>query len=135
MALPQDAIFIKGDTIELQYQLYKNKCTDEYWNLLNHEIRFQLNTPTKIYKATSNVEGGGTEQISLIDAEHGIFLVTITYTESAGITPGDYTYEVQVTTPSPGTGIDGKKYTVLQSSLRVIDESIDWEDEPDGEEP
>jgi len=126
MENPQDTIFIKGDTIELQFQLFKNKCTNEYWNLLNHEIRFQLNTPIKIYKATENVTGGSATQISLVDAVHGIFLVTITYTESGSITPGDYTYEIQITTPTP----DSKKYTVLQSSLRIIDEVITWENKP-----
>jgi hypothetical protein len=126
MANPQDTIFIKGDTLEMQFQLFKNKTTNEYWNLLNHEIRFQLNTPTKIYKATENVSGGSALQISLVNAVQGIFLVTVTHTESAGITPGDYTYEIQVTTPSPNP----QKFTVLQSSLRIVDESITWESEP-----
>lgn len=126
MENPQDTIFIKGDTIELQFQLFKNKCTNEYWNLLNHEIRFQLNTPIKIYKATANVTGGSDLQISLVDAVHGIFLVTITHTESSGITPGDFSYEIQITTPAPNS----QKFTVLQSSLRIIDESITWEAKP-----
>lgn len=126
MSNPQDTIFIKGDTIELQFQLFKDKSTNEYWNLLNHQIRFQLNTPTKIYKATANVTGGSDLEIALVDAVHGIFLVTITHTESAIIIPGDYTYEIQVTTPAP----DSKKYTVLQSSLRIVDESITWDGEP-----
>lgn len=124
--LPQDNIVIKGDTIELQFQLFKDKSTNEYWNLLNHQIRFQLNTPTKIYKATANVTGGSDAQISLVNATQGIFLVTITPTQSASIVPGDYSYEIQVTTPSPTIN----KYTVLQSSLRVVDESITWENEP-----
>lgn len=124
MSLPQDNIQIKGDTIELQFQLFRNKATNEYWNLLNHEIRFQLNTEPKIYKATSNVTGGGDTQISLVNAVQGIFLVTITADESSGITPDDYNYEIQVTTPT------GEKYTVLQSTMRVIDEVITWEDKP-----
>jgi len=124
MALPQDTIFIKGDTIELQFQLFKNKCTNEYWNLLNHQIRFQLNTDPKIYRSTANVVGGSNDEISLPDAVNGIFLVTITKEESSIIIPGDYTYEIQVTTP------EGKRYTVLQSSLRIVEEVITWENEP-----
>lgn len=123
---PNDTIFIKGDSVDLQFQLFKDKCTNEYWNLLNHEIRFQLNTPTKIYKATENVSGGSDLQISLVNAVQGIFMVHVTYTESSNIAPGDYTYEIQVTTPTP----DSKKYTVLQSSLRIVDESITWTTEP-----
>jgi len=130
MSLPQESIFIKGDTVELEFQLYKNKATNEYWNLLNHEIRFQLNTESKIYKATANVPGGSDEQIGLVNATQGIFLVTITHEESSDIIPGDYTYEIQITTPSPGSGLLGSKYTVLQSSLRILNESITWESEP-----
>jgi len=128
--LPQDTIFIKGDTVELQFQLFKNKATNEYWDLINHEIRFQLNTKIKIYKATANVVGGSDYQIAILDATHGIFLVTIDHAESDEITPGDYTYEIQVTTPVITTASDAKKFTVLQSSLRIVNESINWEDEP-----
>jgi hypothetical protein len=126
MLLSQDAIFIKGDTIELQFQLFKDKSNNVKWNLLNHEIRFQLDTSVKIYKATANVSGGSDEQISLVDAVNGIFLVTITHTETTAIDPADYTYEIQVTTPTP----DSKKYTVLQSSLRILNEAITWEAKP-----
>ncbi len=119
-----DAIYIKGDTIELQFQLYKNKCTNEYWNLLNHQIRFQLNTETKIYKATANVTGGSDEQIGIVNAVEGVFLVTIEHSETSGIEAGTYTYEIQVTTP------EDKKFTVLQSELRIVDEHITWEDVP-----
>ena len=40
---PNDTIFIKGDSVDLQFQLFRDKATNEYWNLSNHEIRFQLN--------------------------------------------------------------------------------------------
>lgn len=126
MTNPQDTIFIKGDTIELQFQLFKDKCHNEYWNLLNHEIRFQLNTNPKIYKATENVTGGSDTQISLVDAVKGIFMIHITYTESADIIPGDYNYEIQITSPEPNS----QKFTVLQSSLRIVEESITWESKP-----
>lgn len=126
MNQPQDTIFIKGDSLELQFQLFKDKCNNEYWNLLNHEIRFQLNTPTKIYKATANVSGGSDLQISFVDAVKGIFMVHITHSESSGIVTGDYSYEIQITTPAPNS----QKYTVLQSSLRIVDESITWETKP-----
>jgi len=130
MTNPQDTIFIKGDTIDLQFQLFTNKATNTYWVLTNNEIRFQLNTPTKIYKATANVTGGGTDQISIVNASQGIFMVHIDYTESSAIAPGDYDYEIQVTIPSVLTGVEDQKYTVLQSSLRIGDESISWEAKP-----
>lgn len=126
MINPQDTIFIKGDTLEMQFQLFKDKCTNEYWNISNHEIRFQLNTELKIYKATANVTGGSDAQISIVNAVEGIFLITITHTETTAMTPGDYTYEIQITTPAPNV----QKFTVLQSSLRIVDESITWENKP-----
>jgi len=126
----QDPIYIKGDTIEMQFQLFQDKVNNVYWNLTGHQVRFQLNTTPKIYKATSNVTGGSSDQINIIDAAHGIFLVSITCEESAEIAPGDYKFEIQVTTPSPNL----KKYTVEQSTLRVHDEVIVWEDEPEDEE-
>lgn len=130
-SLPQDAIFIKGDTIDLEFQLFKDKCTNEYWDISNHQIRFQLNTPTKIYKATANVEGGSDDQIAILNASQGKFLISVTHVESAEIAPGDYTYEIQITTPSLESGVEGKKYTILQSTLRILDESITWDEEPD----
>jgi len=120
------SIFVKGDTIELPFQLFKDKAKNEYWNLLNHQIRFQLNTPSKIYKATANVTGGGDNQILLVDAATGSFLITVTFTESAEIIKGEYSFEIQVSTPDP----DSKKYTVLQSHLRIVEESINWDDRP-----
>ena len=126
MFLPQDTIFIKGDTVELQFQLFMDKVNNEYWDLTNHQIRFQLNTPTKIYKATANVSGGSHAQILVTDAAKGIFLITITPTESATIVPGDYSYEIQITTPSPTSN----KYTVLQSNLRILDEILTWGNKP-----
>ena len=120
--LPQDNIIIKGDSAEMQFQLFKDKCNSEYWNLTNHEIRFQLNTPTKIYKATSNVTGGSSTQINVTTPLQGIFVVMIPPTQSVNIAPGDYNFEIQITTPAPASD----KYTVLQSSLRVVDESITW---------
>lgn len=122
--LPQDNIAIKGDTIELQYQLFKDKANCEYWNLTSHEIRFQLNTSIKIYKATANVSGGSSDQINITEPTQGIFVIIISPEESVEIEPGDYSYEIQVTTP------DGDKYTVLQSQIRVVDESITWSSVP-----
>lgn len=124
--LAQDNIAIKGDTIELQFQLFRDKCNSVYWDLTNHEIRFQLNSPTKIYKATSNVTGGSSSQINVTDPTHGIFVIIITPTQSSEITPGDYNYEIQITTPAPASD----KYTVLQSSMRVVDETITWGNVP-----
>ena len=128
--LPQDAIFVQGDTVELQYQLFINKANNQYWDLTDHEIRFQLNTNPKIYKATANVINGADEQIQIINAVHGLFLITLTASETLAISLGDYNFTIQITIPSAGSGLEGKKYTVLRSSLRFVDDAITWNDEP-----
>jgi len=124
MSLPQDAIFVQGDRIELQYQLFLDKKNNVYWNLTDNEIRFELYSPTPIYKATANVTGGSDDQILIVDAAKGIFLVSILAEESRTLKVGDYNFTIQVTTA------DSKKYTVLRSSLRIVDDSITWDAEP-----
>lgn len=127
MLLPQDAIFIKGDTIELEFQLFRNKSTNEYWNLTGNDIRFQLNSTPAIKKGSENVPGGSNEQISILDATKGQFRVTIAKDESSELSVQDYNYEVEITTDT------GARYTVLQSSLRIVEESINWEEIESGE--
>lgn len=121
--LPQDNIFYRGDTIEMEFVLYRNKSAGEYWDLTNHQIRFQLNGPTTIKKATANVTGGGNDQILVEDAVHGKFLVIITKTESDTLTPNDYDYEIEVTTP------EATRFTVLQNQIRIMQDMITWVNE------
>jgi len=121
MLLPQDNIYYSGDTIKLSFQLWKDKCADLPWDLTNTEIRFQLNTTTKIKKATANVSGGADTQISIDDAAEGIFTINILKTES-GVAVGDYTFEIEVTEANE------ERFTVLQASLRILEEYITWGD-------
>lgn len=121
MSLPQNNIFFKGDTIELEFQLFRDEEKKEYWNLTNHEIRFQLDSSPAIKKATANVVGGSDEQIRILDALKGVFLVVITKEESENLSPKDYNFEIEITTPS------GARYTVLQSSLRILQDIVTWE--------
>lgn len=120
--LSQDNIFYKGDTIELQFQLFTDKATNTYWVLTNNKIRFELHSsPTSIKKATANVTGGADAQILVTNATQGIFIVTIAKTETVALTVGDYEFEIQI------DKADGKRYTVLSSSLRLLAELITWE--------
>jgi hypothetical protein len=120
MNVSQGNIFYKGDTIELEFQLFKNKATNEYWNLGSHQIRFQLQSSPNIKKATSNVSGGSDEQINITNPTQGIFVVIIT---GIVIPVGEYEYEIEVTTPSPNP----KHYTVLRSTIRIVEDFITWE--------
>jgi hypothetical protein len=121
--LAQDNIFYKGDTIEMEFVLYRNKCTHEYWDLTNHQIRFQLNGPTAIKKATVNVTGGGDDQIKILDATHGKFLIIVTKIESDTLTPNDYDYEIELTTP------EGERFTILQNPIRIMQDIVTWVNE------
>jgi hypothetical protein len=121
--LPQDNIFYRGDTLELEFQLFKNKSTNEYWDLTDTEIRFELHQDSKsIKKATANVVGGSDNQISIIDESKGIFLIVITSEESTLLPSADYVFEIQITT------LENNRYTILHDSLRILPELISWEE-------
>jgi len=115
-----DQIVYKGDTIDLEFQLYKDKSKNEYWDLTNYQIRFELHNNVKVKKATANVTGGSDNQIIVTDFLHGNFLVTINSEESSTLIPGDYNIEIQITSPQ------GKVYTVFSGGLRILPELIDW---------
>ena len=122
--LPQEAIYTKGDTINQEYQLFLNKCTNQYWDLTNFAIRYELTNGTvTIKKATANVVGGSSSQIEITDAIHGIFIVKIPASESADLTIGDYDFEIEV------TSLTGEKTTVGRGKIRIVDEIITWTDE------
>jgi hypothetical protein len=119
-------IFYKGDSIELEFTLYRDKCSHELWNLTDNQIRFQLHNDAhgiNIRKATANVSGGGDDQIYIEDAIHGKFIVFITKEETVNLPPADYQFEIQVTT------VDEKRFTVTQDTLRIVKDLINWEDE------
>ena len=124
MNVPQDNIYIKGDSIDLEFQLFLDKSTNTYWDLTNHQIRFQINSTIPLKKATANVTGGGDDQILITNPLQGLFTIFIKKTESNELTPEDYTFEIEITTPSP----ENLRYTVLQSSLRILSDSIEWTD-------
>jgi len=122
--LPQEAIYTKGDTINQEYQLFKNKCTNKYWDLTNFEIRYELKNGTStIKKATENVVGGSNSQIEITDAIHGIFIVKISAVESVEFYLGDHDFEIEVTSAT------GEKTTVGKGEIRIVDEIITWTDE------
>jgi hypothetical protein len=121
MNLPQDNIYYQGDTLELEFQLFKNKTANEYWDLTGAKIRFELHIASiSIKKATENITGGSDDQIRLLDASKGIFLIVITKEESASLFPQDYNFEIQIDTA------EDNRYTVLSDSLRILPNLIDW---------
>jgi hypothetical protein len=122
MSLPQDTIFYKGDTLELQFQIFKNKTNNEYWNLTNYKIRFELQIDdSHIKKATENVTGGSDEQITILDALEGSFIINISASESKNLPVGDYNISIQIESE------EGKKYTVVTDKIRILPAQIDWE--------
>jgi len=120
--LPQDNIYYSGDSIHLSFQLWHDKVLGTYWDLTNTEIRFQLNTTPVIKKATENVSGGSSAQITIDNAIQGLFTINILKTES-GVAVGDYTFEIEITESN------GDRFTILQGSLRILAEYITWETE------
>lgn len=120
MAIPSKKI---GDTVELEYQLYKNKCTKEYWNLTGYEIRFVLvNGLSEIKKGTSNVTGGAVDQIEITTPASGLFKVILKSIDTATISKGIHQYEIEITSAT------GEKYTILQDTISFETALINWED-------
>jgi len=119
MLLPQNNIYYSGDTIKLSFQLWHDKNANIPWILTNTEIRFQLNTSPIIKKATANVSGGSAAQITIDNASLGLFTINILKTES-GVAIGDYTFEIEI------TELNGDRFTILQASLRILQEYITW---------
>ena len=121
MSLLQDNIYYAGDTIKLSFQLWRDKVANIPWDLTTTQIRFQLNTPALIKKATVNVPGGAATQITINDASLGLFTVNILKTET-GLVVGDFTFEIEI------TETNGERFTILQTSLRILPEYITWGD-------
>jgi len=113
MAVP-DFIITTGDTIELLFQLYKND--KEFWDLTGYQIRFQVDT---IKKATANVQGGSDDEIKIIEASNGKFVVIINAGELNKV--GDFNYEIEITSP------EGKVYTIAKGIIRTTEQLITWE--------
>jgi len=122
MSSPTENIFFTGDTVELQFQLFKNKSNNEYWDVSGAKIKFELHLDgVSIKKATSNVVGGGDEQIHIIDAESGSFLVVIPAVQTQLVAPREYNFQIQIITA------DNKVYTVIQDTIRLIEALIKWD--------
>jgi len=114
--------YFRGDTIEMSFQLYRDKSENEYWDLTGAQIRFELrNGAKKIKKGSVLVTGGSDEQIQIINAAQGSFIVYITKDESIELAVGTYQFEIEVTTS------EGKRYTVLQDKLSIKEHYITWQ--------
>lgn len=113
----------KGDTIELLYQLYKDKSKDEYWDLTDYKIRAVVfdDNNIRVKLGTSNVTGGSNDEINIITADKGIFLITISEEISETLIPKDYGFAIQIESP------EGKKTTILFDYIRIKKALIDWE--------
>jgi hypothetical protein len=119
-----DNIFYQDDSIELEFQLFKNKTNKEAWDLTNYKIRFQLgNGKTIIKKSTANVNGGSDDEIQITDAVNGGFVVMIDTEETKDLEPTYYEFAIQIESP------EGKKITVITDTIKILKRIIDWENE------
>jgi len=119
MLLP-DNKFYRGDSIKLYFQLFKNKSTGEFWNLTNYSIRAIIyKDNVNLKRVTSNVTGGSDEQILILDAIKGEFLVNVNDQESLLFVPGTYKVQIKIS-------ISNESFTVFEDSLIVKETKIDW---------
>jgi hypothetical protein len=121
---PQDNIYYQNDSIELSFEIYKDKVKKLKWDLTDYKIRFELkNSLSRIKKSSEGVIGGSDDEIKITSAEAGEFTVFIPTSESKNLEAADYTYAIQIESP------EGNKKTVVQDALRILPALITWENE------
>jgi hypothetical protein len=114
--------FYKGDSIELEFTLFKDKANSEYWDLTDWQVLFVLICSTTIKKATANVSSGSDEQIKVLNATQGTFLVSILPEETVNLSSGDYVFGIQVRNIS-----ENKKVTVVKDFIRISESGLSFE--------
>ena len=109
----------KGDSMEIPITLNRD-ITD--WEI--RAIVWDSRGDNRVYKATSNsASGGGDEQIEIISASFGQFLIHIEAGETEDFL-GETQIEVEV------TDTFGIKTTILQDFIELKPASINWTDIP-----
>jgi hypothetical protein len=112
--------YFQGDTLDIYYQI--KDAQNVPIDLTNWQIRAEINNfgPVKIKKATKNVNGGSDDQISIIDSL-GNIKITVEKEQTTDMNPGNYTIEIEITSPL------GKRYTIVQDTIKIDKDIIDWE--------
>lgn len=110
--------FVKGDSIDFNCEVKDEE--DVIIDITDYKIRFEMwDDDNTLKKATTN-SGGSDSQILITEPENGKFIIYIDKNETAefSITPQ---IEVEI------ENAQGKKYTVLQDTIKLEDQRITWE--------
>ena len=112
--------YFQGDTLDIYYQI--KDAQNVPIDLTNWQIRAEINNtaPIKIRRATKNVSGGSDDQIKILDTV-GNIKITIEKEKTTTMNPGNYTLEIEITSPL------GKRYTIVQDTIQIVKDIIDWE--------
>ena len=113
-----------GDSIDLEFDLFKDKAKTIAWDLSDYEIRFelfQLSPILKIRKATANVTGGTDEQIKLNDSQSNRFTIYILESETDIFESGTYSFEIEIYNP-----ISKERVTIASDRINLINDRIEW---------
>lgn len=90
-------------------------------DLTNYKIRVEIyDTDTKIRKATSNISGGGIDQIIVDPADNKKFNVFIQNGDTSAMNE-NAKLEIELESS------DGKKLTSYEDDIRIKKTSINWE--------
>jgi len=102
---------VKGDTVEFECEVSED--------ITGWKIRAELYSGGfSVKKATSNT-GGSDNQIKVIDAPNGRFIIHFDQNETKNC-PDTVTLEIEMET------LGGKVYTVYQGLIRFKKGKIDW---------
>ncbi|MCX7716692.1 MAG: hypothetical protein N2Z73_04675, partial [Endomicrobia bacterium] len=114
--------FYSGDNWVLNYTIYD--AEGKPLNLTGVEIRAELKNVSKnvsIKKASSNVSGGHSSQIEIVNAQKGQIKIKFYNTETQNLLPDIYDFEVEIRQQSTGL-----QYTVIREKFEVLKDIITW---------
>lgn len=121
----QDNEYYVGNTISLEFDLFKDNKKTVPWNLSDYQIRFELfrvNPDIKIRKATANVAGGSDDQLKLDSLLSNRFNIFIQASETANIEFGIYSFEIEITNQSIN-----EKVTIAADRINLLKKRIKWD--------
>lgn len=122
--MANDKIYYIGDTISLEFDLFKDKNNKIPWDLTDYQIRFELfkiKPIVSIRKATSNVSGGSDEQIKLDTSISNKFIINVNESETNKLMPGVYLFEIEIFHINTN-----QRVTIAFDTINLLQDKIKW---------
>lgn len=120
--MDEDKVYYCGDSISLEFELYRDIKKTIPWDLSGYEIRFELSLDgVCLRKATSNVSGGNDNQIKIDTNTSNKFIVNFLSDETKDLKAELYLFEIEITNRD-----NNEVTTVTQSKIQFLQDKIQW---------